>query len=235
MAGKESALYLLPELFSTGTLPPEFRAEEAEPIAHADSQVLADLARDLKAHVLAGSLAAEGGRLHNVALLFDASGALLGEYRKIHPFSLGGEDMLFASGEAAPVWDLEGLRLQPAVCYDLRFPELFRLGSESGANLIVLPANWPESRQSHWKILLRARAIENQAFAAGVNCVGTQRGTRYAGGSMLVSPKGEIIASLGEEEGTASGEVSPAAVDSWRRTFPALRDRKPGSFWKGLA
>jgi omega-amidase len=249
--GRED-LIMLPELFSTGTLPPEFDPAGAEAIARADRDFLTALARETGAHVLAGILGTpSGGRLTeesgkplNLAVLFDPDGAEILSYGKIHPFSLGGEDEIFLGGDSIPLASVSGFTVQAAVCYDLRFPELFRAGAagKSGRgldhpdphpDLYVIPANWPQSRQEHWDVLLRARAIENQAFVAGVNCVGTQRGTVYAGGSKVVSPKGEVLVDAGTQEGVVSAEISADHVRAWRRVFPALRDRRSDGFWSG--
>jgi predicted amidohydrolase len=242
------SLIVLPELFSTGTLSIDFKAADAVAIAETDRAFLVTLARETACYVLAGilgphTLSGESAKPYNLALLFDPAGLETLSYGKVHPFSLGGEDKIFTGGTvsedsdryAVPTASVEGFTLQAAVCYDLRFPELFRAGSQRGVDLIVLPANWPESRRAHWDVLLRARAIENQCFVAGVNCVGVQRGTRYAGGSCIVSPKGEVLAAGGEEEGVVTADIAADHVKNWRRVFPALRDRKPPEFWNGTA
>ncbi len=228
---KPAALLVLPELFSTGALPEGFGAAEAAAVGKADRQFLADTARTAQAFVLGGTVDVEPGALCNLALLFDPGGAEIAAYRKVHPFSLGGEDRVFQPGNSLVTQSVEGFLLQPAICYDLRFPELFRAGHRRGVTLIALPANWPESRQMHWEILLRARAIENQCYVVGVNCVGTQNGIRYAGGSMAVSPKGEVIAHLDAAAGVAAIAIDPRGVAAWRQAFPAGRDRKPDAFW----
>jgi omega-amidase len=234
---KPGSLIVLPELFSTGTLPPDFDSSGAASLAAVDRAFLASLAREAGAHVLAGILGAnqnaEVPTMHNLAVLFDPEGVEVLNYAKIHPFSLGGEDALFTGGDSVAVASVSGFTLQAAVCYDLRFPELFRAGARHGVDLYAVPANWPKSRQEHWDVLLRARAIENQAFVAGVNCVGTQHGTVYAGGSKVVSPKGEVLADGGAEECVVSAEISADHVRNWRRVFPALRDRRPDGFWTG--
>lgn len=237
-------LLVLPELFSTGTLPPDFERTGASAIAGEDRAFLAALARDTASYVVAGILGeASSGRdaehriprLRNLCVVIAPDGRELSSYQKIHPFSLGGEDRMFEGGTTVVTATVGGFTLQTAVCYDLRFPELFRAAGhdEAGraADLIVVPANWPASRREHWDVLLRARAIENQCYVAGVNCLGTQHGTSYAGGSALVSPKGDVLAAGGEAEGLFSGGISADHVRAWRRVFPALRDRKPESFW----
>jgi predicted amidohydrolase len=170
-------------------------------------------------------------RYRNLSLLYAPDGSERAVYRKTHPFSYGGEDRLFEAGREIVTVDVEGWVVQPTVCYDLRFPELYRAGSGRGAHLILVQANWPEARQSHWRALLQARAIENQAFVAGVNCVGTQDALRYAGGSAVFSPKGEVVAQAGAEEGLVRAKIDLDACKQWRRHFPALRDRLPWDFF----
>ncbi len=227
------SLVVLPELFSTGTLPADFDTASASALAQTDRNFLASLARETGSYVLAGILkaSADSGKPFNIAALFDPDGVEILDYAKIHPFSLGGEHLIFEGGDAVPTAPVEGFTVQAAVCYDLRFPELFRAGSQRGVDLIAIPANWPESRREHWDVLLRARAIENQSFVVGVNCIGTQRGTKYVGGSCIVSPKGEVVATAGDAECVISGEIAADQVRNWRRVFPALRDRKSGGFW----
>jgi len=225
------SLLILPELFSLGTLSEGFDPEKAESIRLEDQDFLAKLSSENGIHVIGSSIGFQGNTLQNESLHFDSAGKLRGSYRKIHPFTLGGEDLIFNSGTEIVTWELGGFAVQPAICYDLRFPEIFRAGLRRGATFIVVQANWPESRQAHWEILLRARAIENQCYVAGVNCLGMQRGTRYAGGSLLITPKGEIVVSAGSEEGLFTAETDPQTVFAWRKSFPALTDRKPLGFW----
>lgn len=235
------SMLVLPELFSTGTLPQDFDRTGAAEVAAADRAFLATLARETASWVVAGALGEEPARhptdrLRNLCVVIDPSGHEISSYQKIHPFSLGGEDRIFAGGTTVVTATAGGFMLQTAVCYDLRFPELFRAGLGRGAgravDLIVVPANWPASRREHWDVLLRARAIENQCYVAGVNCLGTQHGTPYAGGSALVSPKGDVLAAGGEAEGIVSAAISADHIRAWRRVFPALRDRKGAGFWR---
>jgi predicted amidohydrolase len=228
------SLVVLPELFSVGIVAEALDPARAEAMAADDRAWMAGWARETRSWMLGSTLSVRGeDKLSNLSVLFDPEGRPVLEYAKIHPFSLGGEDRYFLGGDGACVYPMEGFTLQPAICYDLRFPELFRDGMRRGADLITVQANWPESRQGHWEILLRARAIENQSFAAGVNCIGTQHGTRYAGGSRLISPKGEILAQAGEDECVVSADLSADHVKSWRRVFPVLKDRRPEGFWHG--
>lgn len=159
-----------------------------------------------------------------------SEGKLLCEYAKIHPFSFGREPESYKGGDRIELYDWSGptdsLKVCPAVCYDLRFPELFRRGAMRGAECFVIGANWPSARAEHWRTLLLARAIENQAFVFGVNRCGNDPYLGYAGGSIAVSPKGEVIGELGDQPGVLSVQVDPKEVRDWRATFPALRDIK---------
>jgi omega-amidase len=229
-----SSLIVLPEIFSLGILPEGLDPARADIIQREDRAFLSAWARRSASWVLGSTVSAEAApstKLSNLSVLFDPSGNAVLEYAKMHPFSLGGEDKIFDAGGEVRLHMVEDFTLQSTVCYDLRFPELYRAGMRRGADLMTVQANWPESRREHWEVLLRARAIENQSFVAGVNCAGTQRGTLFAGGSCLVSPKGELLAQAGAEECVISADITAGHVKSWRRAFPALRDRRPDEFW----
>ena len=147
-------------------------------------------------------------------------------YDKIHPFSYAGEHEHYAAGAASPTWDIEGVRVTPFVCYDLRFADDW-WAKAGDTDLYVCVANWPASRRAHWQTLLRARAIENQTYVLGVNRVGSGGGIDYCGDSALVGPFGEDVATA--EPGVAQvvvGDVDPARVAEVRAGFPFLRDRR---------
>jgi predicted amidohydrolase len=145
-------------------------------------------------------------------------------YSKIHPFTYGGEDRHFRPGSEHVTVDIEGTRTSLFVCYDLRFADEF-WGLARDTDLYVVPANWPESRRTHWMSLLRARAIENQAYVVGVNRVGEGGGLAYCGDSRIIDPLGnETVAADGES--IACAEVSPQNVAEVRARFPFLQDRR---------
>jgi omega-amidase len=244
--GKPS-LIVLPELFSTGYLDiTSLNISQQDfwnVLALDDQNFLTNLAQKTDCWI-AGTTVRSGpagkdgtGGFRNLSLLITPQGQVEAEYQKIHPFSYGGEDRIFSRGNEIVTYDIAGLEateswvIQPTICYDLRFPELYRAGSLRGVHLILVQANWPEARQLHWETLLRARAIENQAFVVGVNCTGNQDTLRFAGGSLLVSPKGEILAQGGPEEGLIHGIAELEQCKQWRKQFPALRDRITGDFF----
>src|SRR5207237_6377625 len=135
-----------------------------------------------------------------------------------------GESANYAAGEQILVVPWRGLSLAPFVCYDLRFPELFRAAVRCGANLITVIANWPVARIQHWVTLLQARAIENQSYVAGVNRCGTDPRFTYNGQSLIVNPAGEIMARAGDSECVISGEVDLKEVNAYRAQLPFLKD-----------
>ncbi|MDX9733556.1 MAG: nitrilase-related carbon-nitrogen hydrolase [Thermoanaerobaculia bacterium] len=219
-------LAILPEMFATGFSMDGRNVAQAE--EGATATFLRERAASLGLHVLAGVAELAEPLPANRALLVSPDGSVR-RYTKIHPFSFAGEEKVMASGDAVVTWDVEGLRVTPLVCYDLRFPEPFRLAADD-TDLYAVIANWPERRRHHWSLLLRARAVENLAFVAGVNRVGEGDGLRYLGDSALVGPWGETVVSAAEQETLLVADVDPAAVAEARRRFPALADRRPGSY-----
>jgi predicted amidohydrolase len=161
-------------------------------------------------------------------VLFGPDGGRLGVYRKIHLFGFGeGEPVLMSAGRELVVADTAFGGIGLATCYDLRFPEMFRALLDRGARVVVVPAAWPASRVEHWSVLARARAIENQVVLVAVNTVGEQGGKRMGGRSIVVDPRGEVLAEAGPEDETVLVvDVDLADVDRWRAEFPALDDRR---------
>jgi len=189
---------------------------------------LVSMARGLGLHLLAGVAETASPLPENRALLVSPDGAVV-RYAKIHPFSFANEDRSFGAGTRVVTCDVEGVRVTPLICYDLRFPEPFRLAADE-TDLFAVIANWPDRRRAHWQTLLRARAIENLAYVAGVNRVGDGDDLHYAGDSALLSPWGETLIGAAEEETVLIGDVDPARVAEARAKFPVLSDRRPGSY-----
>ncbi|HBS30118.1 MAG TPA: amidohydrolase [Phycisphaerales bacterium] len=227
---EEGDLVLLPEMFDTGfSLNVERTADEDG----ASASFLSEAAARHRVFVAASiTVRHERSTARNRALVFAPDGTLAGQYDKMHPFSFGREGERFSRGEQPTTfeWRAPGgaLRVCPTVCYDLRFPELFRRGLTMGAGAFVVVANWPAERSAHWRALLVARAIENQAFVFGVNRSGTDPHLRYAGGSIAVDPRGRVLGEAGDAPQVLSVGVEPAAVSDWRGAFPAWRDLHPG-------
>ena len=146
-------------------------------------------------------------------------------YRKIHPFTFGGEDQHFRAGTELVQVTIDGVRVTPFVCYDLRFADEF-WGLAPTTDVYLVPANWPEARRSHWMALLQARAIENQAYVVGCNRVGEGGGLRYVGDSRIVDPLGELLATGSQSETILYADVEPATVAAVRDRFRFLQDRR---------
>ena len=219
-------LAILPEMFATGFSMDGRKI--AQPPGGPTELFLRERAAALGLHLLAGVAETAEPLPANRALLVSPGGDVR-RYTKIHPFSFAGEEKVMASGSGVVTWDVEGLRVTPLVCYDLRFPEPFRLAADD-TDLYAVLANWPERRRHHWSLLLRARAVENLAFVAGVNRVGEGDGLRYLGDSALVGPWGETILSAAEQETVLVADVSAGAVADARGRFPVLADRRPAAY-----
>jgi predicted amidohydrolase len=214
-------------MFATGF---SFQTERTLSAAIATSGLLEELARDTGAMVLGGRTVPGARKPRNVMTLATPGEQARDMYAKMKLFSPSGEDRVLEAGEAPGYMDWTGLRAQIAICYDLRFPEVFRAGLKAGATAIALGACWPNIRQAHWRALLIARAIENQCFVFACNRVGsdpvgaTGKQLHYSGGSMVISPKGEVLGELGDVEGVLSVGVDAGAVTKWRGEFGAWRD-----------
>ncbi|MBB5934012.1 carbon-nitrogen family hydrolase [Streptomyces zagrosensis] len=173
-----------------------------------------------------GAAGGDGTTLYNTSLLFDPSGTLVRTYRKIHRFGFDkGEAVLMGAGTEVVTASLPDTTIGLATCYDLRFPELFRLLIDAGAQLLVIPAGWPERRREHWTLLARARAVENQAYVLACGTAGTHAGVEQAGHSIVVDPWGEVLAEAGAGESVLTVDLDLNQVTTTRAQFPVLRDR----------
>ena len=216
-------LVVLPEMFLTGfSLAVECTAQGEE---REQEGFLLELARQHGCWVLGGVVTRHGaGKPFNEAVVVDPAGTVRCRYAKRQPFSLGGEAAVHAPGSQAEVFDWQGLRVAPLICYDLRFPELARDAVRLGAEMLVYIASWPIARVDHWVTLLRARAIENQAWVVGVNRCGRDPHFLYPGRSLVVDPHGVIVADASDRETVVQAGCDPAVVREWREVFPALKD-----------
>lgn len=217
------SLILLPEMFATG-FSMDF-ASLAEKTADSPTlNFLGEIARQYQCAILAGMVLDRDGQLTNDAVMVNAAGELQGHYSKIHPFTPSGENVAGTAGKLVATFSFHDWTLAPFVCYDLRFPEIFRQATPA-AELLVVLANWPSPRIEHWVTLLRARAIENQAYVVGVNRVGSDPHLDFSGRSLIIDPKGEILADAGSEVNLICADLDLAVVRQWRGDFPATNDR----------
>lgn len=228
-------LVVLPELWAHGGFAARHWSERAETVDGPTVRAVADAARTAGAAVHAGSVVERdqgSGALFNTSVLLGPDGAELARYRKVHRFGHGrGESVLMTSGSDVVVADLplrDGTSVPTglATCYDLRFPELFRALLDRGARLVLLPAAWPAERVEHWRLLVRARALEDQLLVAGCGTAGTHARTPMAGTSLLAGPDGAVLAEAGTGEQVLVVDVDPGVVDRAREAFPVLADRR---------
>lgn len=163
----------------------------------------------------------------NTSIMFDPTGQSVGLYRKIHLFGLMDEDQYLAPGQSLTTvespWGQSGL----AICYDLRFAEMFRTYALNGVNMVYLPAEWPHPRLAHWRTLLRARAIENQMFMIGVNRVGHDEASHFFGHSAIIDPWGNAVVEAGESEILLTATIETDMVAEVRQKIPVFKDRRP--------
>lgn len=226
--GVHSELIVLPELWATGFFAFDRYPMDAEPLDGQTFDLLSAIAKRKNCWIVGGSLieCAKSGQLHNTALVLGPDGELAGHYRKIHVFGISSREReLVAPGATTTVVSLPWGMLGVSLCYDLRFPELYRDLVSKGAEIIAVSAAWPMVRRQAWELLLQARAVENQAFVIGCAGVGSDNGVVLGGGSMIIDPTGVVLARAGDLPETLSAEVDVAGLRSFRASFPVLKDR----------
>ncbi len=220
-------LLLLPELWPTGYVLEQGEALAARP-GEGAHQAMGELARQAGLWLAGSLLLRVAGGVANALCLFDPQGRERARYLKIHLFPPMDEDRYLVAGSEPVLADLPWGRAGLAICYDLRFPELFRRYVEAGAELFLVPAEWPAPRRDHWDLLGRARAVENLAFLAACNRVGDG----FAGGSAVYDPWGTPLVRAEGEEVLLTVRVDLDRVVERRREFPALEHRRPDVYGK---
>jgi deaminated glutathione amidase len=235
-------LIVLPEKWN-GIGPPDFLRANAESLDDGETvDAMRSWARDHKLTIVGGSIAErrEGrDKLSNTSIVFDPDGEIAAVYRKIHMFDVEVGGQLYRESEseepgeeASRVIDVEGWKLGMTVCYDLRFPELYRILAVEGAEIITVPAAFTLfTGKDHWELLLRARAVENQCYIVAPNQWGTHRdGKASYGRSMIVDPWGVVLAQAPDEDGIIVAELERARMDGIRRALPSLANRQPAAY-----
>ena len=213
-------LAVFPEAFTTGFLgDPDLPSEGMDGQTVSWMQELAER----HASAICGSVViVDQGERFNRFLLVEPNGDIQ-HYDKRHLFSMGGESERYVAGQDRVVWRYGDWRICPQVCYDLRFPAWCR--NRNDYDLLLFVANWPRGRVHHWTALLRARAIENQSWVAGVNRVGEDgNGFAYPGSSQLIDPTGEVLVAMGNEEETSLSEIDLEKVRATQKAFPFQPD-----------
>ncbi len=215
---------LLPELWSTG-----YDLEGMEEHAKATEGLLlrlSQLAEERSIYIIGSLITRKGEGYFNTAAIFSSQGQMVGQYDNAHLFPPLEEDRYFSPGRSTPLFDLPWGKTALAICYDLRFPELFRKYALGGARVVFLPAEWPYPRLEAWRILLRARAIEDQLFIVACNRVGETKGYRFIGHSAICDPRGERVIEGGEKETLLVATIDLDLVEEVRRQLPFLKDRR---------
>jgi omega-amidase len=228
LADKGADIVLLPEMWSCGFDNPNLshHAEKTSKII----EILSRAAEKYKL-LIAGSVPeASENQIFNTMYLIERDGSVAGTYRKAHLFPLTREPDFFAAGNRNVVCQTSLGAIGLMICYDLRFPELARALALKRANLVLVSAQWPLIRISHWNMLLQARSVENQIFVAGVNRCGQDPGLEYGGHSQLISPWGNIIVKAGTEACSLIGEVDIREIEEFRSKIPCLEQRVPEAY-----
>ncbi|HEY7091154.1 MAG TPA: carbon-nitrogen family hydrolase [Tepidisphaeraceae bacterium] len=224
---EKGSLVFLPEMFPTGFSMNAATIAE-DPPTGSTPRFLGEYTRELGIYIVGGFAAMGPDRkARNELAVFGPDGECIARYAKLYPFAPGGESQHYVAGEAICRFSWSGATVSPFICYDLRFPEVFRIAAHGGAEILGVIANWPSAREEHWVTLLRARAIENQAFVIGVNRCGNDPKLTYPGRSMIVDPRGTTIADAGKGEGVISAEIDLAGLREYRAQFPVLADLRP--------
>ncbi len=226
-AAQNAHLLMLPELWHCG-YDLERAGDYAAPLDTGPFALMAELAQAHQLYIAGTALEANPvGRPFNTAVLYGPDGIGAGAYRKVHLWEPLGEVEHMTAGDSLPALDLPWGRVALAICYDLRFPELWRCYADAGAQLVLIPAAWPVHRVEHWRLLLRARAVENQFFVVGCNRAGVHVDGEYGGHSAAIDPWAHVLVEGGSKPGLFVTTLDLDEVARARRLFPFLSDRRP--------
>lgn len=220
-----ATLICFPEQFATGWDPASaaYVQDRTGPIVSG----FRHLAREFGIAVL-GSFREQGrARPRNSCIVFDRNGEEIASYAKCHLFSPAHEEDHYEPGQDLGIFSLEGISCGIAICYDLRFADIFRISAERGVHAILVPAAWPASRIGHWELFIRARALDHQLYMIGVNTTGITPVDSYCGTSVAADPQGTVIARAGTGEELFMVEIERENVLNTREALPVIRDRRP--------
>ncbi|MBA1336020.1 MAG: hypothetical protein HPY66_1839 [Firmicutes bacterium] len=220
-------LMVLPEMWPVGFFNFDKYKQESETLdGHIVSRLSAK-AKQKNAYIYSGTFPEnKNGKCYNTCVLIDRQGKVIGDYQKIHLFGYGSKEReVLSAGEKITVVDTEFGKIGLSICYDIRFPELFRRMVDKGAEIIINCAAWPYPRVENWTVLNQARAIENQCYFITCGCAGSNNGKAFIGRSMITDPWGTTIASAAERETIIKAEIYPENVSKIRDEFTPLKDR----------
>lgn len=221
------SIIIFPEMTLTG-----YSLEAQEICESTDDSItlrwFSDLARKSQINIVFGAVLSnqESSMPSNALCLAISDGQTRVIYKKIHPFSYVQENEHYMAGTELNLMKIDDIRMAPAICYDLRFPEIFS-AMASGTHAFIVIANWPKKRIEHWYALLRARAIENQCFVVGVNRIGTDgNGIEYQKSSIIYSPQGDAVKSKSVGHEMDIYQLDIAEVAKYRDEFPTIKDKR---------
>jgi predicted amidohydrolase len=222
-----SDLIILPELWNIGFFAYEKYIGDSEPIDGYTASAIGSKARELGAWVCSGSFVeSRGGKYYNTSVLFDRKGRMAASYSKIHLFSYKSrESELLTPGNEIVTADTEFGKIGLSICYDMRFPELYRKMTEKGAEIFLVASAWPFPRYEAWDFFNKARAAENVCYLISCNSSGKRNGALSLGHSRVVDPWGTVIADSDHRETIVKAEIDPGLVGKVRGMFPVLTDR----------
>jgi len=217
-------LFIFPEMSLTGFT---MKSKEMSETIQGDSfRFFSSFAKEKSSNIFAGIIERRNTSIYNTLIHIKPDGHLVKLYRKVHPFSYSGENEHYNAGTKPAMTKIKKWKIGLTICYDLRFPEVFRKYGKKRAHLIVNIANWPDTRIEHWRTLLKARAIENQCYVAGVNRVGKDPKLNYVGYSSAFDPMGKEIVAVENEEKVIVVDLDKNYVNEVREKFPFLDDIK---------
>jgi omega-amidase len=223
-ARRGSGLVVFPELWSTGYVL-EQAHDYASPLGEGTFERIADAANRHRVTIVGSVLEAHGDEVANSAAIISPDGEILDVYRRVHLFRLFDEDKYLQEGGNPVSLDMPWGKTGFAICYDLRFPELFRRYCvQDGVRVLVIPAEWPLIRVEHWRTLLIARAIENQCYVIACNSAGKTGETVFGGHSMIIDPWGKIVVEAGEDPQLITATIDLDVVDEVRSKIPVFED-----------
>ena len=218
----DEKLLIFPEMTLTGF---SMKSKKfAESLNGESFNFFAEISVKYNTHILAGLIEKKDNTYYNSLLHVNPEGKLINVYRKIHPFSYSTEDKHYTRGTKTITTKVDDWNVGLSICYDLRFPELYRQYGKTKSELIVVIANWPDTRIEHWRTLLKARAIENQCYVAGVNRVGKDLKLYYNGYSSVFDPMGNELTTQADIESFLTAEISLKNVEETRTNLPFLND-----------
>lgn len=225
---KGTDIIVLPEVWNVGWKPSEFE-DSAEDLDDSETiEFLSELAQRYNVNIIGGSFIAKiGNKLYNTCPVINSDGELIATYDKMHLFSYYGcdEGKYITKGERPVVVDIDGIKIGLSICYDIRFPEIYRTYRKAGADLLINMAAWPKSRPVHWEALSKARAIENQCFMVALTQSGLIEKEEYnLGHSRIIDYNGEVLSEIKDQESAMFAELKFDEIYKFREKCTVLKD-----------